>query len=158
MKSTPEIFEEALRELIARHCADTIPASWIHCAMRPADLYNDDGRRVYPQLYVKASGKKLDDNGAAWVTSLSVSVVTDAAEDRDGSKRSMVYCELERLFEHLLDTREAADAVAGDFSSIVAEDLPEFCLGGFVPEAGDPSEVGEDTLIGTITGALHYEY
>lgn len=155
--NTPATFELAFRELIARRCADTIPAAWVHCATRPADLFNEDGRRVYPQVVVKAMGKALDDNASAWVSGISVTVATDAAEDVDGSKRSFLYGEIETLFEGLLDGAKDGDA-ADELSRIVQEDIPTFCFGGFVPEQGDPSEAGEGLFVGTFSGSLHYEY
>lgn len=155
--NTPQILELAIRATIAQYAAEVVPVSWLHCAMTPTDLTNEDGVTQFPQLLIQVGAKGEASEGTTWDSAVTIICASLSEDDPRGEQRAQMYEAVEDTFEHLLHGN-AADEVVQYFSAQVRQSLPTFCLGGFTPEAGEGATITDGLYLATFTGVLHYEY
>ena len=153
--NTCEVFETAIRDLIAEFCPDTIPPSWLRCAQNMCDLANPEALTGESSIYITASPKRWRDEGATWDVFFAIQIDSLAESDRAAIRRADLYEALENLFDKLL-------ANAGEteerklFVELVRRERPTFTFGGFTPDDSHGAFVAEGRYIMNFGGTIHF--
>ena len=155
--NTCEVFETAIRDLIAEFCPDTIPSSWLRCAQNMCDdLVNPEGMTTESSVYIVASPKRWRDEGATWDLFFAVQIDSLSESDRHAYRRADLYEAVENLFDKLLaDAGETEERKR--FVELVRRERPTFTFGGFTPD-GDTggAVIVEGRYVMNFGGMIHF--